>query len=343
MIREVTVTGYKALAHVTVTLEQLTVIVGANATGKSSLLDAIDFLASATGRPRAIQGFLYTVAEQGHGTHGSSRPFGILAVTDESRVELVAGKTGGWTHTMHPFDGPLQDLTAQAEGQPPPSAALTRAMRLRLDGAELAKPSDLTVGYDGLRPSGEGLAAVLQRLQLAKDGSFDAIEAALRTVVPSAVGLRTMPQNGGGKSFAVVEVRTPGRAGNWSRASTLSEGTLVTLAILTALHDAARPELLLLDDIDRGLHPRAQAHLVECIRSILLQEPKPQIICTTHSPHMVNCFAPEEVRLFALDAAGHTVASRLVDHPDWPQWRDTFASGEFWASVGDEWVAEARA
>jgi predicted ATPase len=340
VIREVTITGYKALECVNVTLEPLTVIVGGNASGKSSFLDAVDFLANAPGRPKAIQGVMSRIVSGGLRTRGSQRPVELVALNDEGRVRLRARDEGGWAHTFEPFEGTQVDLTKLPEGDSPATTGgQPRAIRLRLDGAQLSSPSDLTKGYSQLLPSGEGLAAVLQRLQLAKDGSFDAIEAGLRAVVPSASSLRTMPDNGQGKAHAVVEVFTKGAG--WCGAEALSEGTLVTLAILTALHDSGRPGLVLLDDIDRGLHPRAQAELVKCIRGVMEREVALQIVCTTHSPHMVNGFFPEEVRLFSLDEKGHTVASKLTDHPDWPKWKDTFASGEFWAAVGDEWVVGA--
>lgn len=48
----------------------------------------------------------------------------------------------------------------------------------------------------------------------------------------------------------------------WTPAALLSDGTLLAMGLLAKLHDPGRPRLLLLDDIERGLHIETQAALV---------------------------------------------------------------------------------
>ena len=344
MIREVTITGYKALECVSVTLEPLTVIVGANASGKSSFLDALALLANASRDQRQMKALVDAAGEGTVRTHGTEQLLEMVALTDDGELRLRVNENRGWANTFKPRDGALQDLTTW---KTPPStdevAGVPPAMRLRLDLSVLMKPALLRLGYSEILPNGEGLAAVLQSMQLAEDGRFKQVSDSLARVVPGIVGLRTTQENlrfnNQPDVHAVVEART--RAGGWCRATDLSEGTLVTLAILTSVHSKRSTSLLLVDDIDRGLHPRAQSKLIDCVRGVTKEDPTLQIICTTHSPHLVNCFEPREVRMFSLNEVGHTVVLRLEDHPEWPQWKDTFASGEFWAAVGDEWVVEA--
>ncbi|HEX2574678.1 MAG TPA: AAA family ATPase, partial [Polyangia bacterium] len=96
--------------------------------------------------------------------------------------------------------------------------------------------------------------------------------------------------------------------------------------------------LLLLDDIDRGLHIAAQARLIDVLRKLLAARPDLQIVCTTHSPYLLSRCAPEEVRVMALDAERHTRVQRLVDHPRFEEVRYGFQTGEIWASFGEDWV-----
>ncbi|MBN1608184.1 MAG: AAA family ATPase [Polyangiaceae bacterium] len=101
----------------------------------------------------------------------------------------------------------------------------------------------------------------------------------------------------------------------------LSEGTVLALGLLTKLHEPERPRLVLLDDLDRGLHIEAQARLVGVLRDLLELDPELQIVCTTHSPYLLDRFEPSEVRMLALDASRHTQVLPLTDHPQFSQWK----------------------
>jgi predicted ATPase len=121
----------------------------------------------------------------------------------------------------------------------------------------------------------------------------------------------------------------------------LSEGTLMTLGLLAILHQPDCPRLLLLDDIDQGLHPDAQAKLVATLRRLLANRPDVQIICTSHSPYLLDNFRAEEVQVMTMDA-GHVTAARLDRHEDWSRWEGKLQTGEFWQSVGENWVGEQQ-
>jgi predicted ATP-binding protein involved in virulence len=86
------------------------------------------------------------------------------------------------------------------------------------------------------------------------------------------------------------------------KADQLSEGTLLILAILTILHSPNKPNLILLDDIDRALHPQAQIDLIQAIKKILENHPDLQIICTSHSPLVVSQCSKKEVIKLKFDS-----------------------------------------
>ena len=44
-----------------------------------------------------------------------------------------------------------------------------------------------------------------------------------------------------------------------------------------------------------------------------------------------------------LDAEGYAKCGRLSDHPQSAEWRKMLRTGEFWASVGEDWLLEAPA
>ena len=78
--------------------------------------------------------------------------------------------------------------------------------------------------------------------------------------------------------------------------SEVSDGTRLILAILTLVNIETPPAVLLLEDIDRGLHPRLYEQLVDFLRSIAAQG-KTQILATTHDPYLIDEFkdTPEAV------------------------------------------------
>src|SRR5262249_37941071 len=91
-----------------------------------------------------------------------------------------------------------------------------------------------------------------------------------------------------------------------------SEGTVLVLGLLTKLREPSRPRLMLLDDIDRGLHLSAQVKLVQVLRKLMELDPELQIVCTTHSPYLLDLFDPAEVRVLALDSERRTHARSLT-------------------------------
>ncbi len=122
----------------------------------------------------------------------------------------------------------------------------------------------------------------------------------------------------------------------------MSEGTLLVLGLLAALHASARPSLVLLDDLDRGLHPKAQKELITLLRGLLKTNADLQIVATTHSPYMLDCMETKEVRMTDLGDDGATVCAPLTSHPKFPKWKDEMTPGEMWSLFGEKWLVKQR-
>jgi hypothetical protein len=72
---------------------------------------------------------------------------------------------------------------------------------------------------------------------------------------------------------------------------------------------------------------------------LLETRPDVQLVCTSHSPYLLSCFDPEEVRVLALDDKRRTHVCPLTSHPSFPKLRHGFQTGEIWMALGEEWVA----
>jgi predicted ATPase len=215
--------------------------------------------------------------------------------------------------------------------------------RFRADQVAASAYSDkagVLVAEDGAQT-----AVVLADLKLADDERFDRIEGAMRRLVPSLERLRIAP--------AMVEHRsstTPVRGSkvyfDFHGAKNVpghhaSQGTLVALALLTVLHGADRPGVILLDEFDHSLHPRAQMELVRMIKELLALDEfqDTQLIMTTHSPYVLDEVSPAEVIAFALRDDGTVAAKPLSEHPDAPRVNGSLKAGELWTLDAErDWV-----
>ena len=128
------------------------------------------------------------------------------------------------------------------------------------------------------------------------------------------------------------------KGAGWIPADLLSEGTLFAFGLHAILHHRVPPRIILMDDIDRGLHPKAQRALIRQIKEI----PKnngPRLVITTHSPYILDELPPESVRIVRADEHGTRVRA-LTDHPEWQEWKNSMTSGEFWTYVGEDWLEQ---
>ncbi len=354
--------SYKCLADVTIELGRMTLLVGANASGKSSVLDGLHLLcelglpgkddarwpAGRVGRvfsgPRRVERLR---------TYGRAGPVRIEASigNGETRRRALAVEAEPEASTVgdgdrFAIDVAVEDGSSRSFGWPADGDTATffrgldvrgfdRVARLRLDPAKVAG-----FAHDSEQPSvdldGGGTAAVIAWLAEQRAPELDAIEADLRRVVPRARRLlpeRAKQETSLGRVFA-LEMEGGARV----PADLLSEGTLLTIGLLTVLHGKPAPRLVLLDDFDRALHPTAQKQLVACVKDMLARQPDLQFVCTTHSPYVLDLFEADDVRVLRADAQGFTIARRLTEHPEWTAWKETLKPGEFWSFVGEDWL-----
>jgi predicted ATPase len=126
-------------------------------------------------------------------------------------------------------------------------------------------------------------------------------------------------------------------------ADELSEGTLYFLALLSIVNQPNPPKLLLLEEPERGIHPRRIFEVIQFIFR-LAEEKDVQVIMTTHSPIVVDMFKdmPESVFIFDKDEEGATHVKNLQRDVIEPE---TVKSNElgiepphYTDSLGDAWT-----
>ncbi len=111
-------------------------------------------------------------------------------------------------------------------------------------------------------------------------------------------------------------------------ANALSDGTarFVCLATLLLQPESRKPDTIILDEPELGLHPAALCVLADIIRSI---SGKTQVICSTQSVVFANFFSPEDFIVTELKD-GVSVFERL-EREQVERWLDEYGMGEIWS------------
>jgi predicted ATPase len=105
-------------------------------------------------------------------------------------------------------------------------------------------------------------------------------------------------------------------------ASLLSDGTLRVLAIAAAMLSAPEGSLVVIEEIDNGVHPSRARHLLDSIRSIA-ERRKLRVLLSTHNPAMLDALpdvaVPDVVFCYRDPASGASKLVRMHEIPDVPE------------------------
>jgi ABC-type branched-subunit amino acid transport system ATPase component len=361
-LAELRVSAWRAARdEVRLPLGGLTALVGANGVGKSTLLLSLHELMAACRFSNPLKVFGGAAAAAGP-RHRSAPPALLSALSVRSDTGQALGLTlreGEVTVELRAAAGDAPRSSTWAERAAGDWAVFSPAWRafadgvllLRLNPEALLEPAPVektTVDDDGF-----GLASALAHLANTDPAVRDEVIAAVQQINPQVEAVRQIVHQvvhpvahpvfaqgarigaeGGAAPGVAYRLEVKLRGVGWLPARMLSEGTLLALGVHTALR-GNKPRLLLLDDIDRGLHPRAQRELAAQLRQWV--DGGAQVLTTTHSPIMLDALSPESVVVVRGGSAGAQVA-RLTDHPEWSAWSGSMRPGEFWTWVGEDWL-----
>lgn len=90
------------------------------------------------------------------------------------------------------------------------------------------------------------------------------------------------------------ELWVDGQEGMLLDARGMSDGTLRFIAIVTALLLLPKGTLLLIEEVDNGLHPSRAKELVSALKE-LGEERGIDVLCTTHNPYLIDAWGNEMI------------------------------------------------
>lgn len=258
-------------------------------------------------------------------------------------IDGKPGDSGGW-------------LSSLSESPYPIPQSLKYAVYLKLVASNLAKAAYSEETAPRVEFDGSGLAPTLDFLRNEAPDKFQLIEEMLSRIVPNVLKIgikrakvpviRKRLIEVDGKSISYEEsqemtgqeVILDMNTGKRIPAHAISEGTMLTLGLLTVLMNPTQPNLVFLDDVEQGLHPKAQRELMTVFKEIIQYNTNLQIIFSTHSPYIIDELVPSQVHILNNSNSGFTISKRLDEHPDVEWAKQTLTTGEFWDAEGEDWV-----
>lgn len=338
MLSRIKIKNFKSFVEAEIRLRPLTVMIGANASGKTNFIEALGLLGwMAKGRPLSQ---VYSAVRDGElrlrgwprvTQYGNDRPVGFEVDIDVGadtypRLELeFSAQTGLIERERFTVPGeasPVYELASENRvrfskgqdvvlvGREADHPVFTHALPLDIARKDLVileyllgsisifhPVPDLMRGYanfhDGshLHSSGSNISAVLENL--CQSGFQDDILKFIRTLPEQdfrEVGFIRVP---GPDDIMVKLLESFGGQEHWYEAAVLSDGTLRALAIAAALFSG--DSLLIIEDIDDGVHPSRLGHMLELIRHHAEQQ-NISVLVTTHNPALLDALPDSEIR-----------------------------------------------
>ncbi len=351
-LQHVAVKGYKSIKELTLDMQAINILIGANGAGKSNFISLFTFLSQLS------QGKLKTYVER-QGFANTFFHFGAKQ-TDQMSLELAVGDNSYYVTFVHGANddtlvfadeyctctGSPQRWTVKGSlgesGLLPGSEAKSDYVRnytreymvgCRVyhfhdtsESANFKQANDLNAADYLYRDAGN-LAAFLYRLKTEHPHSYQDIVAPIQVIAPFFHDFYLEPR-GPADGYQKLLLRWLHREHDDPfSANQLSDGTarFICLATLFLQPEQLRPNTIVLDEPELGLHPAALEILAELIHTTAKET---QVICSTQSVAFANLFGPDT--FIVVDAEAGVSRFRWLDQDSLDHWLTEYGMGDIW-------------
>jgi predicted ATPase len=354
MIINIQIDNFKSLVDFKLSLSKFNCLVGLNGAGKSTVLQALDFLSqlmigdidkwlkdrkwksselnSKLTKKRNIDYVVTLEVEGKEVVWRGSFSRSLLRCTKESITvageKILSVEGGSYVYesrsreVVFNYEGSL--LSVLKENQQGNTLRKVKEAVKNIRSLDLISPELLrsrarsSEGKLGL--GGENLAAFIHE---AGTSVTESLKEKLLKVYPHIEEIKTKSLRSGWKQLEVTERYDNTKITSGARH--VNDGMLRLMAILMQL-DIGRA-FLLFDEIENGINPELIEYLIDC-----LVETEDQILVTTHSPLVLNFLedsvAKEGVTYLYKNKKGYTQAIKLFDIPSMAKKLEFMGPGE---------------
>lgn len=362
-LQSVRVRNFKAIADSqTVRFGPLTVFIGHNGSGKSSLIEALETYQAivADGLDVAMQRWLGIEHVRHLGAEARKRAGKALnaiafdlsigaSLRKSTRIEMTVNNdaaanrmfiaheksqhANGWLieKSIERVEGahePGRSILSSALKEHGKVAAHVRGwqfLTLQPERMGLPMPQQRTGGGVRLARDGGNIADYLLDIQRLDAGALEGIVRTMAYVLPYARDLQPALTSELERKAYLQLTESNFKVPGWM----LSTGTLRVLALLAVLRHPKPPPLIVIEEIENGLDPRSIHLLVEEIRNAVLNGVT-QVVLTTHSPYLLDLLKLDQLVLVARDGKGEPRFHRPSGDAKLAEWVKEFAPGRLY-------------
>lgn len=341
-LKSLSVSGFKSLRKVeNLEFGSLNVVIGANGSGKSNLLDFFTLLGYV-----AVRDLQYYVLSQGGASvllHQEAEQFRdinakLTFCIDEKINEYSVKLSHIMGDTLTITDESISSVPLKTMSVPDDADVLkiTYFIANALTGmrkyhfhnitaeAEIKHNSSL-MDLARLRNSGENLSATLYKMKCEEESYYNKILDNIQIIAPFIENFifELIERD---RKYVRLRWQTKGKQHTFGL-NQLSDSTLRFIALATLLlqPEGWQPDIILIDEPELGLHPEALALLANLLQQVAVDK---QIIITTQSPTLLDFFESSQV-IIAKRVDGATEFSRVDENAIAP-WLEKYSLGELW-------------
>ncbi len=335
----------------TIKFTPLTVFIGNNGSGKSSIVEALETFQSVVlnGLDEAMipwYGFEYIwnkakehklirdritnpVAFDFRGTAENEKFKAHLEIVADSTFNKIYFQD--YKAAYHSAElTPMPKFISKGEITDPKLKTFVNDWQfLRLDPHLMTEPMPQKRSYGAIKlnPTGSNIAEYLLSIRDQDLQSFNGIIGTLKGVLPFAEDLQPAITSELDRKvyLSMSEENIADKLPGWL----LSTGTLRILALLAILNHPMPPPVIIIEEIENGLDPRTVHMLVDEIRHFV-ESGLGQVIVTTHSPYLLDLVKLSQIVVVERDASGSPMFSRPVSQKSLEEWSQKFSPGKLY-------------
>ena len=357
-LRKVSLKDYKSVDHEgqEVELGNLTVLIGGNGSGKSNFISlfallnymqtkslqnyiaehgyADSFLYMGADRTPAFEVSLLLEDERSTDTYSFRMAYaagGILIFSKETIEWRQAG--AGKPFSVSLGHGHRESLLRKDDNDATVSFvfhALSRIRAFHFHNTELTARIRNPGYIDDnrfLKSDAGNLAAFLYAMREKEEAYYRRIVRHVQEVFPQFLDFDLHPTSAN-EDYIRLNWRAEGTDVLWGPHQ-ISDGSLRFMALATLLLQPAttRPDVIVLDEPELGLHPTAIAKLAALLRNASHDK---QIIVATQSAALLSEMAPEDVRVVDYDRMRWRSLYRSLDPGALSDWLQDYSLGQLW-------------
>lgn len=354
MIEQVVLHNYKSIKEASITLKNINIMIGVNGVGKSNLISFFELLRSIYDKK------LNTFVLQNGGIdrflfNGKKVSPNIEAIVDFDNTnafflkllpaiddKVVIEYTGDYFNNKHIEDKNYKlwhrKLWDENVGESNIAEnSLWRAEYVRnfltsftvYHFHDTSRTSNMR-GYSNisdnqyLRADASNIAAYLYMMSKKDTESFKLLEGVVKSIAPYFKRFNLSPDRNDSHKIKLEWEEENSNA--YMDAYNFSDGTIRFIALATLLLQKNKPEVIVIDEPEIGLHPSAIIKLAAMIKRAAIDS---QVIIATQSVNLVNQFSAADI-LIVNRKDGQTTFDRIKDEPVLQSWLEDYNIGDIW-------------